>query len=300
LGNYSVYLVDDPHEDDFYSEIDPRRLRLAEKHFFENGKEVAVESYQDGELISRSESRFNDKGLEVETLEFNGTGSKPFKVVKREFNELGLLTITRQYFDGEESHVEKNVYDSSGRLLRTTVQGEEGEDVTQTFTYKGDCPLPEMHVSNWPPEDVHETRYVNIKVKGEYKVSEEYLTHKKDKYLSRVTKYYWNNELPNDVFEQVFNSKGRLLEECREIVDEKGQTLKRSWHLNSDENCEPHKCSLFEYDDANGISKEEYFENGLRAYINIWKYDAQERLLRKYQGLDPHDSLEIYKYGTEG
>jgi hypothetical protein len=295
LGNYSVYLVVEPHEDDFYSEIDPRRLMLAEKHFFENGKEVAVEIYQSNELLSRSLSTYNEKGLEVRTAEYLAGDADPFKIVTREFNELGLVTTTRQNFGDDEAHVETNVYDSIGRLLKATVKGESGEEVSETYTYKGDCPLPETHTVNWPPKDAHEIRYVNKKVNGEYKVVEEYLTHNVDKYLSRVTKYYWNNELPNDVFQQVFNSKGKLLEECRETDDEHGLPVKRSWHLNSDPDCEPHRHILF-YHDRNGTSREEHYEHGIRAYINIWKYNAEGKLERKYDGLDPHDSLEIYKY----
>lgn len=296
MVNYSVYLVEEPHEDDFYSEIDPGRLILIEKHFFENEKEVAVETYQGDELLSRSESTFNEKGQEVKTAEYMGNESHPFKIVMREFNEMGLVTATRKNFGDDEPHVERKVYDYKGRLLRSTVIGENGEEITETFTYKGDCPLPETHTVNHPPKDVYEVRFVNIKTKGEYHVSEEHLTHNVDRYLSRVTKYYWNNELPNDVFEQVFNSKGKLLEECRETGDEKGLPVKRSWHLNSDAESEPYKFMLFEHDSQNGITRHEHFENGIRFALDIWKYDSSGRLERKYSGLDPNANLEIYKY----
>lgn len=297
MTGYRVYRVSNPHYDDFDSKIEDDRLVLVSKHFLNNGLEAGSELYdEEGNLVSRTAIRYNEKNAGVEHLEFMGSETTPFKITLKDYNERGQLTTTGIYYDGEEPLVDLNTYDEKGRLLQATHIGDDGNEETNLYTYEGDCPKPATHSFFMGNECMHESRFTYEGADKEFGLIEEIYEDKTDPYKSRVRRFYDNGEIPNHVIDEEYNLQGDFLEECREVQDGKGNTLQRTWHTGDEADYEPYMNQSFVYDNENRVIMERHMHHGINIYINRIKYDYQGRKIREHLFQGTTDEITIFKY----
>lgn len=296
MTNYTVFRVAEALYEDFQSEIAKDRLQIYARHYFENGNEVKVESFdEDGTLLSRSEHDYNEAGKEIEAREYMGEEKKPFKIKMTLYNEAGnVISIVCNYGD-EEYISETHQYDHMGRLVQSDFLDEDGFGQAQVRTYNGDCPKPHSILEYEGEILMREITYTYEYSAGEYLPIDETTIVNSQPWDSRVRKLYDRGEIPNGVIDETYNTDGDFLEETREIADVKGNVLQRSWHTDDAEDSFPFQVQTYKYDNRGNCIYEELTLRNARMNLTFTSYDSRNRKQREFFDGAPATML-IYVY----
>lgn len=301
MMGYSVFRVKDATINDFEDEISPDRVILYTKYRTENGLEISSEFYDETgrQIISRTEIDYDDQNREIEQREFMETNETPFEIRRKKYNERGQLTLTEICYEDQEPITERNEYDSTGRLILETHNFSEGNLEKNVYSYLGDNPAPATHSFFVNEECIHESKFNYERVNGKFELIEEIFEDKKDRFKSRIRKFYNLGEVPNNVIEEVYNTEGDFLEEVRAVTDNRGNLLRRSWHTDDGPESSPYMGQISEYDSANRILSETTFYREGASSIKRMRYDMQGRKLKEYSFMSPSEEVFLYKYDQQ-
>lgn len=261
-----------------------------------DGLEISREQFIDsGERVSRIETDYNPQGLVAEIREFTDDFAHPFKVDRFHYSPEGKLLMEQVFHDEVQTLGLQYVYDQLGRLTLHRSTDDEGihHDVIYHYDIAALHAKTAQYVNN--NECWKEVHYKYSEKGDRSRVIEETIEDKKDKFQSRIIRYYEFGEKENGVVAEYYNTNGRFIEEERQIRDHKGNILQEATYTDEAADAIPYTAAVSKYDVAGNCI---FIESSYHGRVNMRQLSSYDNGKRKLMDLTSgtESSLLIYKY----
>lgn len=291
------YRIADAVPEDFLMAVDPSRLILEDKTVSKDGRELSCDVYDEtGVVTNRITFEYDESGNLVKQLDYVDDLETPYKQEVRKYSGSGKLLSVETFYGDEPGPGSKHRYDNLDRLTEVVFTDGDGEKQTQLFTYTGnnkECSMQEIYHGT---ELIQRTTFTHNQ---QGQTVEELVEEPLVKFSTFLFRYYWNNEVPNNVAWEKYNELGDFVEECREVCDAHGNVLKRSWHTDDAPDSHAYHAELFEYNAAGVCVKTDELQHGGLVSSERVLVDEENRIIRKLNSQSNQHSIICYRYETQ-